>query len=231
MDDVLCPVVIGRSAEIVELTAALDAAASGSGGAVFVTGDEGVGKSRLARDVCALAESRDFVILTGRGTQSAVPVPYRPSPRHSSSAARTGLVPDMPAISNYRKILGALVPEWRRPGDGKAHVKPVIVAEAVLRLLTQSGSQGRTACSSRTFAGRIRRPSRSSSTSPTTFSDTNVLCLVTLRNNAPSRAADLLHSATARRVATEIRDSAPDARTRSATWARAAWVSRNCPPP
>ena len=203
MDDVLCPVVIGRSAELVELSAALDAAASGSGRSIFLTGDEGVGKSRLAREVCSLAAARDFMILSGRCTQSAVPVPYRPIAEALMSAARTGLVPDMPAISNYRKVLGALVPEWSRPGDGKAHVEPVIVGEAVLRLLTQSGAKG-----GLLLIEDLRRAD------PETVAileyladniqDANVLCLVTLRNSVPSPATDLLHSATARRVATEI---------------------------
>jgi len=38
MDSVLCPVLVGRTTEMGELTSALDAAADGNGGAVFVTG-------------------------------------------------------------------------------------------------------------------------------------------------------------------------------------------------
>ena len=142
METVLCPVVIGRSGELGQLTAALESAEAGRGGAVFVTGDEGAGKSLLARQVRGLAEERGFSVLAGRGTRSAVPVPYRPVAEALMSGARSGIVPDMPVISNYRAALGALVPEWNRPGDKRAHVEPVVVGEAVLRLLTQAEGRG-----------------------------------------------------------------------------------------
>ncbi|MFZ0047178.1 MAG: ATP-binding protein, partial [Streptosporangiaceae bacterium] len=203
MDDALCPVVIGRSAELDRLTAALDAAAAGSGGAVFVTGDEGVGKSRLARDVCALAEERDFTVLTGRGTRTAVPVPYRPVAEALMGAARNGFLPEMPVISNFRAALGSLVPEWSRPGDGRAHVEPVVVGEAVLRLLTQPG-----------HAGGLLVLEDLHWADPETLAiveyladntaAAKVLCVVTLRNSVPSACLDLVQTALARRVATSV---------------------------
>src|SRR5580704_11426878 len=133
MDGMLCPVLVGRSAESGALEAALEAAAGGRGGAVFVLGEEGAGKSRLVRALCESASGRGFRVMAGRGTQSAVPVPYRPVAEALIGAARGGLTPDMPVISNYRKALGSMVPEWSQPGDATAHVSPVVVAEAVLR--------------------------------------------------------------------------------------------------
>src|SRR6266436_4040827 len=138
----LCPILVGRTPELTDLTAALDAAATGHGGAVFVTGEEGAGKSRLTRALCDEATARGFMVMTGRGTRSAVPVAYRPVAEALIGAARTGVAPDMPVVSNYRAALGSLVPEWSKPGDGRAHVSPVVVGEAVLRLLTQGGQNG-----------------------------------------------------------------------------------------
>ncbi len=203
MDDALCPVVIGRSAELDQLTAALDAAAAGRGGAVFVTGDEGVAKSRLARDLSALAEDRDFTVLTGRGTRTAVPVPYRPVAEALMGAARNGFLPEMPVISNFRAALGSLVPEWSRPGDGRAHVEPVVVGEAVLRLLTQPG-----------HAGGLLVLEDLHWADPETLAiveyladnigSASVLCVLTLRSDEPSAGMELCQSALARRVATAI---------------------------
>jgi DNA-binding CsgD family transcriptional regulator len=203
MDGMLCPVLIGRSAEVGALEAALDAAGEGRGGAVFVLGEGGAGKSRLARALCESAADRGFRVMTGRGTQSAVPVPYRPVAEALIGAARGGFTPDMPEISNYRKALGSLVPEWSLPGDATAHVSPVVVAEAVLRCLTEPGAAG----------GLLVLEDLHWADSETlgiveyladNIGDASVLCVVTLRDNVPSASRDLLKAAWARRVAAMV---------------------------
>jgi DNA-binding CsgD family transcriptional regulator len=199
----LCPVLIGRSAEQDALMAALDAAAEGNGGAVFITGDAGIGKSRLARDVANMAYVRGFQVLTGRGTESTVPVPYRPITEALMGAARVGVVPDSAAIADYRAALGSLVPEWSRPGAGDAEISPVILGEAVLRILASPGWKGgllvledlhwadpETLAIVEYIADNI--------------AGTNVLCVVTQRDTELTASAELLHSAAARRVATRV---------------------------
>jgi DNA-binding CsgD family transcriptional regulator len=203
MGAMLCPVLIGRGTELSDLTAALGAASEGRGGTVFVTGDEGVGKSRLTSALCEQAAARGFKVMTGRGTQSAVPVPYRPVAEALMGAARCGVVPDMPVISNYRVALGSLVPEWSQPGDARAHVSPVVIGEAVLRVLTQSGGNGgllvledlhwadpETLAIVEYLADNIAAAS--------------VLCVVTVRNGVPSACLDLMQTALARRAATAV---------------------------
>ncbi len=199
----LCPVLIGRGAELAALTAALDGAAEGRGGAVFITGDAGIGKSRLTRDIAYTASARDFQVLTGRGTQSAVPVPYRPIAEALMGAARAGMRPSAPGISDYRSALGALVPEWSQPDSGEASISPVVIGEAVLRMLTSSpGSGGLLVIEDVHWAD------------PETLAvieylidnaaGTNVLCVVTLRDGGPSEAFNLLQSAADRRVARRV---------------------------
>ena len=53
--NVTCPVVFGREAELAELTEALDASLSGEGRLVFLTGEAGIGKSRLAREILVIS--------------------------------------------------------------------------------------------------------------------------------------------------------------------------------
>ncbi len=186
------------------LTGALDAAGQGHGGGVLVTGDAGVGKSRLVREAVALAASRGYFVLTGRATESAAPVPFRPITEALMGAARAGIVPDPPGISDYRAALGTLVPEWSRPGDADAEVSPVIFGEALLRMLSLPGwPAGLLAIEDLHWAD------------PETLAileyladnvaTASVLCLVTLRDTEPSAGLDLLHSVSARRAATTIR--------------------------
>ncbi len=128
-------------------------------------------------------------------------------------AARAGIVPDAPGIADYRAALGTLVPEWSRPGDGDAEVSPVIIGEALLRLLSLPGRPAGCWCW-RTCTGLTRRRWRSSSTWPTTSRGRTVLCLVTLRDTEPSAGLDLLHSVSARRAATRVAGAAADDRAR-----------------
>ena len=185
------------------LTGALDAAGQGDGGAVLVTGDAGVGKSRLAREAVALATSRGYFVLTGRATESAVPVPFRPITEALMGAARAGIAPDAPGISDYRAALGTLVPEWSRPGDGDAEVSPVIFGEALLRMLSLPGSP----------AGLLVIEDLHWADPETlaiieyladNVATASMLCLVTLRDTEPSAGLELLHSVSARRAARTI---------------------------
>ena len=54
---------VGRDAELGTLTLALDTAAAGVVGVVALKGDAGVGKTRLAAELAALARTRGFVTL------------------------------------------------------------------------------------------------------------------------------------------------------------------------
>ncbi len=53
--DVLCPVVVGREAELAALGAALAQALDGAGQLVCLTGEPGIGKSRLVRELAGQA--------------------------------------------------------------------------------------------------------------------------------------------------------------------------------
>src|SRR5215469_1740941 len=203
MESMLCPVLIGRSAEVRALTHGLDAAGRGHGGAVLVTGDAGVGKSRLVREVIADAGSRDYLILTGRAAESAVPVPFRPVSEALMGAARSGVGPEAPSICDYRAALGTLVPEWSRQGDGDAEVSPVIIGEALLRMLSLPGwpagllvledlqwADPETLAIVEYLADNIAR--------------SRILCIATLRDTPPSAGLSLLRSLSARRAAKRV---------------------------
>lgn len=57
---------VGRGRELEELQEALEEAAAGRGGVTIVTGDAGIGKTRLLTEVADQAVGRDWAVLAGR---------------------------------------------------------------------------------------------------------------------------------------------------------------------
>jgi DNA-binding CsgD family transcriptional regulator len=203
MEPMLCPVLIGRAAELHSISHALDKAGEGRGSVLFVTGDAGVGKSRLAREAAAVAADRGFLVLSGRAPDSAVPVPYRPISEALMGAARAGLTPDSAGLAQYRAALGSLVPEWGRPGDDAAEISPVVLGEGLLRLLSRPATPGGLLvledmhwADPETLAILEYLTDNSSAT--------KVLCLATLRDSELTSGLDLVRSATARRAASRV---------------------------
>jgi DNA-binding CsgD family transcriptional regulator/tetratricopeptide (TPR) repeat protein len=69
---------VGRSGELGRLTELLAAAESGQPVVVLVSGDAGVGKTRLVTELAATATGRGFTVLSGRCAELADTVPYLP---------------------------------------------------------------------------------------------------------------------------------------------------------
>jgi len=70
---------VGRGAELARLTAAVERARAGSPAAVLLSGDAGVGKTRLLTELCRQARARDATVLVGHCVDlGAVGLPYLP---------------------------------------------------------------------------------------------------------------------------------------------------------
>ena len=67
---------VGRAHELTRLTAALDAGRQGRGSAHLVSGEGGIGKSRLTLAVAARARERGFTAITGRAFPVETGIPY-----------------------------------------------------------------------------------------------------------------------------------------------------------
>ncbi len=142
MPSMLSPVLIGRDAELRALVVALDAAATGAGSALFLTGDPGVGKSRLAAELSSLAAQRGFATYRGRAVQSASPAAFRTVTEALIQLGRTVSLAGPASDTEYRSVLATLAPELGPPARARPEVNPLTVAEALLRVLalTQTGS-------------------------------------------------------------------------------------------
>ena len=134
--DLLCPVLIGRDAESGRLRSALGAAYSGMGGMVFLTGEAGIGKSRLASELAAEARARGAMVLAGRAVPTGVSIPYRPLTEALQQALRERTFPDDPGLSPWLPALRAVIPTIAGPrGDGHSEHTAPVCGEAVLQLL------------------------------------------------------------------------------------------------
>jgi len=60
---------VGRARELAALTAALDAAISGEGSVLLISGEPGIGKTRLVTELATMAADRNVVVLSGRASR------------------------------------------------------------------------------------------------------------------------------------------------------------------
>jgi DNA-binding CsgD family transcriptional regulator len=150
--DVLCPMVIGREAELAALDAALAAALGGGGGLAFLTGEPGIGKSRLAKELAVTARGRGARVITGRGVPGSSSTPYRPLAEALLQALRDRPLPADSGLLSWRPALRAIIEDAAGPaaaeeaGYGAAAGATASVAvrgEAVLQLLRRlAGAEG-----------------------------------------------------------------------------------------
>ncbi|WP_433528262.1 AAA family ATPase [Micromonospora sp. CA-263727] len=126
---------VDRKTELGAIHQAVDGARAGRGGAVFITGEAGIGKSRLADVAVEHGLSVDMCVLRGRGSTIGPILPFRCLTELLLSLRHSGQRVDIAELGPYRPILSRLVPDWH---DGVAvsgaDDSLVIIAEAVLRL-------------------------------------------------------------------------------------------------
>ena len=198
----LCPRLIGRGDELGALSDALDEL-PGRGRMVWLTGEAGVGKSRLVRECTALAVDRRRVVLQGRAVESGRANPYRPLAEALLSGLRTTGLPDTVELDPFRPALGRLVPEWRAAAEPGVDEPPYMIGEAIIRLLRAIARSG---C--------VLVLEDLHWTDPETLAvveyladnlaDEPIVCIATTRTEQGAGAMGLVRTATARRTGTLI---------------------------
>jgi predicted ATPase/DNA-binding CsgD family transcriptional regulator len=138
----LCPAVIGRETELGELRAAIElSATAGRGTTLFLVGEAGVGKTRLAREAISEARRMRSSVLHGRAVDAHDVVAFRPFSEALFSYFRDEAPPEDPQLEPFRPMLARLVPEWRQAGVAPPDDSIVVLAEAILRLLRVVGRE------------------------------------------------------------------------------------------
>ncbi|WP_052503562.1 helix-turn-helix transcriptional regulator [Micromonospora haikouensis] len=133
------PVLVGRDSERALLREALDQARAGCGGAVFVVGGDGLGKSRLTLEATHHGRQAGMAVLVGRAGSTGRAVALRPLTEALAPLSRTEPVLEHASLRPYRSALGRLIPQDLSVGTA-GPPSPVLLAEAVLRLLSVTGA-------------------------------------------------------------------------------------------
>jgi len=107
---------VGRDAELARLLALLGEAEAGRAVGVLVSGDAGVGKSRLIGEISQLAAKRGFTVLSGQCAELGDSVPYLPLSDALRGAAEIPATGVRDALAS-RPALSRLLPDG---GDGPA---------------------------------------------------------------------------------------------------------------
>jgi len=75
---IVCPVLIGRAADLTALYVLVDQAKRGEGQVALISGEAGIGKSRLVAETKAYAAGQGFLLLQGNCFQTDSAFPYAP---------------------------------------------------------------------------------------------------------------------------------------------------------
>jgi len=132
---------VGRQAELSHLLGLLDAAAGGRPVVTLISGDAGVGKTRLVAELATLARERGFTVLSGRCAELGDAVPYLPLADALRDAATGPFAGDvlLDALAS-RPVLSRLLPDRNESqpvgGDLPGLVQQQLFG-AVLGMLTE----------------------------------------------------------------------------------------------
>ena len=170
---------VGRERERADLRRAVEDTRLGHGSLVLVSGEAGVGKTRLIQEIDAEADARGLRVLVGHSTRDAGRAPYLPFTEMVEQGMVTPRSPE-----TLRQALGEAAPEiariapqpcdWSSPTSRPRWTSPRSRPAATCGSACGSSSGGppptARCCSSwRTCTGPTSRPCCCSSTSPCTW--------------------------------------------------------------
>lgn len=102
---------VGRNAELDVLTGLLGPAAAGQSVVGLVSGDAGIGKTRLAAELAATARGRGFTVLAGRCAELAGAIPYLPLADALRNAVAGPSAGELAKAVAARPVLTQLLPD------------------------------------------------------------------------------------------------------------------------
>src|ERR1700744_1138324 len=103
---------VGRDGELARMLTLLNAAAPREAVVALISGDAGVGKTRLVTEVTRRATAQGFTVLSGHCAELGESVPYLPLADALRNAAQApGTAPRLLEALASRPVLNRLLPE------------------------------------------------------------------------------------------------------------------------
>jgi DNA-binding CsgD family transcriptional regulator len=133
---------VGRDGELTRLLGLLDDASNGRPSHALISGDAGVGKTRLVAELASRASDRGFLVLSGRCAELGDSIPYLPladALREGTTTPGAATEPLVAALA-ARPVLGRLLPDrdaGARPGGEVSGLAQQQLFGAVLGLLAE----------------------------------------------------------------------------------------------
>jgi predicted ATPase len=135
---------VGRNADLDRLTGLLGTASAGQSVVMLVSGDAGIGKTRLATELAATARGRGFTVLPGRCAELAGAIPYLPLADALRNAGAGPSAGELAEAVAARPVLTQLLPDrpitsavTSPPSDDAPGLARQRLFGAVLGLLTE----------------------------------------------------------------------------------------------
>jgi DNA-binding CsgD family transcriptional regulator/tetratricopeptide (TPR) repeat protein len=133
---------VGRDGELTRLLGLLDDASNGRPSHALISGDAGVGKTRLVAELASRASDRGFLVLSGRCAELGDSIPYLPladALREGTTTPGAATEPLVAALA-ARPVLGRLLPDRdavAQPGGEVSGLAQQQLFGAVLGLLAE----------------------------------------------------------------------------------------------
>jgi DNA-binding CsgD family transcriptional regulator len=110
---------VGRAPHVAALDACLERAASGAGQVLLISGEAGIGKTRLVSEALARAQAAGYLVLLGACYETDRALPYAPfiDLLRTYVGVDPGAADALANVPN-RASLGSLLPELREPVSG-----------------------------------------------------------------------------------------------------------------
>lgn len=194
--------IIGRDAELDVLRDARRRAEAGGGTIVIVRGEPGAGKTRLVMELAAEARAFGSVVLRGRATELGGGA-YRALGEALIAGSRLVSV-DTPELRPFRPALGQLVPQWREPGFVASEESPVVIGEAVIRVLTTLSARAAAILILDDMQWADPDTLRITEYLADNVHETRTLCVLTARSTSSGEAGAVIADLLRRRVATPL---------------------------